>query len=224
VYVLAGGWGTFSLASVERATLQADGTLSAFSFDRPLPQPFSFSGASAVLVGGTLFAIGAGSSAASLFAATIAEDGSLGPWIPQPTGFGFLNGSAVAVHDRIYVTTGRGGSSVFSAAVTAGAVTAWTLQPSIPGIWGGVTALVQDGHGSLAAIGGTDGMFALPSAVGTTIGPNGDLLGWHSIGRLPVPLAASAVVWHPAALYVLGGTNQAPSTAAFYAVTTYAGP
>jgi N-acetylneuraminic acid mutarotase len=114
LYVL-GGWNPGALASVERATIGTDGTLSSFSTvaSASLIQP-RFGHTSAV-VGNALYVLGGltvagGGNLASLERATINSDGTLSPFTPAAATMGLARAGqgTLVVGNSLYVIGGQG--------------------------------------------------------------------------------------------------------------------
>src|SRR5205085_1521452 len=110
LWALSGGSNTASLVSVERAPINADGTLGPFVADRDLPAVIA--AGNAQYAGGYLFLLGGvlgfnTSYRNEVLSAQVAADGSLGPWtstasLPKPLGYV----SAVTQHGRIFISGG----------------------------------------------------------------------------------------------------------------------
>ena len=219
-YLLAiGGSGNdnFGLASIERAAIETDGSLSPWEFVAPLPSPRLGAPVGrthdlVILPGG----FRAGGDTRVLVAALGSE--GPGPWreaapLPEPT----VGGASLVIGSRVHVeignTTGSNWSSaVFSATIDSGGnIASWSAAPSLATAryFG---ALAHDGQAGLMMVGGimaTGSADSLEHAAGDGAG---NLLGWSPLGALPAPTGAVAALGVRDAVYVFGGLVGAGAT------------
>lgn len=212
-YLLAIGGGTAdgsSLASIERAIIQPDGSLSPWEFVEPLPSPrnegiVAQTADLVVLPGG----FRPGGERRVLVAAL--GPAGLGPWreaapLPEPT----LGGSALAIGTRVHLTIGNTTGSNWSPAAysatvdSGGTIASWSTAPSL-GVARYFGALAGDGHGGLIMVGGIMPAGSANSLEHSAASRAGSLLGWTPLGVLPAPTGAVAALGTRGAVYVFGG-------------------
>jgi hypothetical protein len=211
-------------ATVERALIQPDGTLSHWEMTDPLPAFLSLG--TTARIGNTVILVGAfvESQARTLvLLATLGPDG-FGAWrggtsLPEPT----LGGAAFSVRDRVHVVVGNTGSDwsshTYSATLdAAGNLGAWTAGPPI-GVLRYLAPLAPDGHGGAFLLGGIGRQDVVSSVEHSATDAAGNLLGWTAAGVLPARTAGLAAVTVGSSLYTIGGlTGSIPGAAGTAAV------
>jgi hypothetical protein len=201
------------LASVERAKINAGGSLDAWQETSPLTAVRSFT--TAVVVEPYIYVVGGqrvGQAAlASVERAQILPDGSLGSWEPSsPMRFPRCNFAAVAIQRQIFALggsncTGMVYDSVERVTVNAdGTLGQWRTTASLQSPRQRLAA-VQDGS-ALYAVGGELGS-ALDTIEVAKLTTEGDLISWQDAGAMQ-----EARIWHSAGivgpfLYVIGGAT-----------------
>jgi len=198
------------LASIERALILPDGSLSPWELVAPLPSArndglVAQTADLVVLPGG----FRPGGETRVLVAAL--GPAGLGTWrdaapLPEPT----LGGSALAIGGRIHVTIGNTtgsnwSSSAYSATVDSGGnIASWSAAPALR-VARYFGALAGDGHGGLMMVGGITPTGHADSLEHTATDPAGNLLEWTPLGVLPVPTGSLAAFGARNAVYVFGG-------------------
>jgi Kelch motif len=164
LYVLGGSDGSQPLASVERAAINPDGTLSAFAVVDGLTLATARSDHGAVVADGTLFVTGGNGPAAlaSVEAATIGADGSLGAFAAAGSSLGSARAghASFVLGGALYVAGGQSGAtaltSVERAAVSAnGTLGGFAVAGNLARARSAFAAVWRDGF--VHAIGGSDG-------------------------------------------------------------------
>jgi hypothetical protein len=219
IYVVGGGNGPSGknlLRSVERAKVNADGSLSAWqTMENGMVMPRRCS--KIVTKGNFIYALGgfAGALLDNVERAAILENGDLGPWrieeatmtLPR-----YVN-TVKHSHGNTYVIGGH--DQMKGVGIT-------DVEWAIPSEQGGVddwkaTAGLQVGryglssasHGdAIYALGGLTGLEYLNSIEMATIKDNGELSDWRYTTPLPEPRATFSTVVYKDWIYVIGGTNQ----------------
>jgi hypothetical protein len=200
-----------ALASIERAFVQPDGTLSPWELVAPLPAPrhdgtVAQASDFVVLPGG----FGPEGNDTRVTVATLGPEG-LGPWrdatpLPERS----IGGSALVIGRRIHRIIGNTTGSSWSTAVysasldSAGGIAAWDAAPPL-GVARYFGALTGDGNGGLIMVGGISPGGGAESLEHTASDRAGNLLGWTPLGSLPAPTGAVAALGTASALYVFGG-------------------
>jgi len=150
VYLLGGGNGSATVATVYTAPINSDGTLGSWTTAPSLPAPFYYS--QAVVTKNRVYLLGGynGSAvAATVYTAPINSDGTLGTWTTAPSLPGVLHGSqAIITKNRVYLLGGAVGTTgtvatVYTAPINSdGTLGAWTTAPSLPAGLGNTQAIV----------------------------------------------------------------------------------
>ena len=222
LYVIGGYHDTF-LASVERATINADGSLSSFSIvPHALQTPRD--GHTSIVIGNSLYVIGGNSQSDGLDTierATITADGSLSPFSILPN---LRLNRARAFHtceivgDSLYVIGGTGVSEDRLASVeratiredgSLGPFSTLPVRLSTPR--SNFTSIVFGR--SLYVIGGArteddDDIEALGSVERATISPDGSLSGFTIVSQLIIPRGYHSGALLGDELYVIGGRRS----------------
>jgi hypothetical protein len=217
IYVVGGGNGPSGhhlLRSVERAAIQADGSLGPWHRE---PQQLNFPRrcAKVVAVGDYLYAIGGfgGTLFDSVERAHFDADGGLGPWqlltgkLTMPR---YIHAEAM-VNGRLYVLGGHarqgglGEAAVEYAPLHDGGLGPW--QASVP-LQHGRYGLAAVSHGDyLYALGGMNGAGFSAAVEKNHVDADGALGVWHEAAPLPAPLADFGAVVYRDRLYIVGGTS-----------------
>ena len=140
IYAIGGYNGEALISNVYSAIIQADGSLSAWVTQRPLPDAIY---AHAGVANGMLYVLGGVVNSGTtiqnkVYYAKINADGTLGIWnqttpLPEP----LVNFGAVAANGRVFVMAGSNGSSptngFYSAPVLGdGSLGSWSAGPALP--------------------------------------------------------------------------------------------
>ncbi|MFT3767437.1 MAG: hypothetical protein QM820_18445 [Minicystis sp.] len=212
------------LKSIERASINADGSLGAFEVEGDLPE--AMAGHSIAVVGSTVIIAGGlritGNklvpSAKTEFA-KVQADGSLSAWTEGPTmSTGRFHGAMIAYKSFVYAVGGLDGDgkdntpSVDRATVAAdGTLGPWTAVTALPG---------KRSHHGLAIDGNhlyvTGGLSGDPAGVATTyddvlqaqVNEDGSLGDWTAAGTLAVTVETHSSFVHVGQLYVVGGVEK----------------
>jgi hypothetical protein len=227
LYVIGGADGNKWLDSVERATINADGSLSSFTtvVGASLTQPRSFH--SSVVIGNNVYVIGgygAGGALASVERATINADGSLSSFAPVAgvalTTASLLHSSLI-IGNNVYVLGGHDGYDGGSHAIAS--VERATIKPNgslsnfavVPNValsaarYGHTSQII--GH-SLYVLGGFDGSGdgrAIASVERATINADGSLSRFATVAStLATPRGYHASIVIGNSLVVIGWPGQ----------------
>jgi len=220
LYVI-GGYHDKFLASVERATINADGSLSAFSIVPGTTLQTPRDGHTSIVIGNSLYVIGGNSQSDGLDTierATITADGSLSPFSTLPN---LRLNRARAFHtceivgDSLYVIGGTGVSEERLASVERATIRAdgslgpfSTLPVRLSTPRSNFTSIVFGR--SLYVLGGArteddDDIEALGSVERATILPDGSLSGFTIVSQLGIPRGYHSSALLGDELYVVGG-------------------
>ena len=219
LYVVGGTNEAGFLGDAWRAELRADGGLSAWSPATPLPAPRAGAG---LVVDGAHVVLVAGKekrgaeSAATVFLATIADDGAIGAWREGPAlPEARFHLTASLARGRVFAIGGLRGTKssaeVWSAPLGAdGALGAWALATPLPDTRSHHAAcVVGDAVYVLGGLRGDptddDHVRDLDDVLRADVGADGALGPWRAAGTLPAAVATHACAVHAGALYVLGG-------------------
>jgi len=219
IYVVGGGNGPNGqnlLRSVERAQIQADGSLGAWQvLPSSLVMPRRCS--KLILKGNFIYTLGgfAGALLDNVERAEILPNGDLGAWTMEsatmtlPRYVNTVKGS----HGNAYVIGGH--DQVKGVGITDvewavpddhGVVKDW--KPTSP-MQVGRYGLASAGHGNaIYAIGGLTGLEYLNSIEVATVLANGELSTWRKTTALLEPRATFSAVVYQDWIYVIGGVNQ----------------
>ena len=213
LYVLGGGnpdWMAFQLSSVERAAINADGSLGTWQTMAAMTRGRSTF--AAVEYGGYLYAIGGREPSSSVERAAINADATLGPWASAtPMGLERRYVAAVAWNGYIYAIGGEAAYSHASVERTVvgpdGAIGPWqTVTPMTTPR--GQHSAVAVGN-SIYVLGGQNPPYGpFTSVERTTINGDGSLATWETVASMIVPrmnLAAAAVGGY---IYAIGGSDS----------------
>jgi len=218
IYAVGGGNGPSGhhlLRSVERAAIQADGSLGPWQKEKLLLN-FPRRCAKVVASGDALYAIGGfgGTLFDSVERARFNADGSLGPWeivkdkLTMPR---YIHAEA-EVNGRLYVLGGHAQQGGMGEAATEYTALGDNHDLST---WQ-TTIAMQHGRYGLAAASHGDYLYALGGMNGASfydvieknhVGADGALGVWHDITPLPSPLADFGAVVYRDWIYVVGGTS-----------------
>jgi len=218
IYAVGGGNGPSGhhlLRSVERAAIQADGSLGPWQQEK---QSLNFPRRCAKIVasGDYLYAIGGfgGTLFDSVERAHFNADGSLGPWeltkatLTMPR---YIHADA-EINGRLYVLGGhaqQGGMGEAAAEYTSlddhGQLSTWQTSVAMQH---GRYGLAAVSHGDyLYALGGINGASFSDVIENNHVDDDGALGVWHDTTPLPSPLADFGAVVNGDWLYVVGGTS-----------------
>ncbi|MBI3775946.1 MAG: hypothetical protein HY273_10415 [Gammaproteobacteria bacterium] len=219
IYIAGGGNGPNGhnlLRSVERARIQADGSLGPWIAEtNTMVMPRRCSKIVATAKGLYSFGGFGGALLDSVEHAFFAADGSLGPWQLEPVtltmpryvgGVKGIGSDAYAIggHDQV---RGVGLTSVEWARVnTAGMFEKWVpTSPLQIARYGLSTATHADSVYALGGITGAEYVDSIERSVRTA---NGELGGWKITTPLQQPLASFSTIVHKDWIYVISGTNR----------------
>lgn len=219
IYIAGGGNGPNGhnlLRSVERARIQADGTLGpwiAETNQMTLPRRCS----KIVATAKGLYSFGGfgGTLLDSVEHAFFAADGTLGPWQLEPTtltmpryvggvkGIG-TDAYAIGGHDQ---ARGVGLASVeWARANAAGVFEKWAPTSALQIARYGLSTATHTNF--VYALGGITGAEYVDSIERSTRAANGELGTWSATTPLQQPLASFSTVVHQDWMYVISGTNR----------------
>ena len=211
--------------SVERARINADGSVAPWEEAGKLPTPrggtsVAVVGDYAILTGGQI-ASGGGMKGLTrineVYTARIQPDGSLGVWtattpMPHPR----FHHPAVAHNGWIYVLGGQGEkeaeANVYAAKVTSdGKIESWQEAKPLPRARSHHAAFVHDSH--IYVSGGLDGAVnghqaAFLDVIRSPIQPDGSLGEWQIVSRIPHSYATHASHWFGNHLWLIGGVED----------------
>lgn len=223
VYAIGGARGprgaeNMPVATVERATIQADGSLGPWQRDAALTTPRR--GLRVVTVGTRIYALGGYNGVFLKTSESTApgSNGTLNPWQPE---------EAIAVVDRyihaaaaheqqVYLLAGHVqdaqtlgyGNVEVSRIQASGALGPWQIEAA-PLLRPRFLATALAAHQRLFVIGGHDGARQLTSIEVAPILANGHLGPWRATDPLPAPRSAAAAVTAGDWIYVIGGAEGA---------------
>ncbi|HEX4462039.1 MAG TPA: hypothetical protein VIA18_28875, partial [Polyangia bacterium] len=218
LYIVGGSDDGGPLGSVERASIDADGTLSSFATVAGVALTTARAAHTSVVAGNSLYIIGGddGVAMSSVERASLDAGGAL-------SGFGAVSGvtlatpraqhATVVAGDSLYLIGGFNGGTLDSVErATIGADGALSSFVTVPGL---VLAQARYGHSAavigstLYVIGGSYGFPVLGSVEQTTIGADGSLSGFVTVPGvvLVTPRNGHTSVVVGDALYVLGGSD-----------------
>ncbi len=222
LYTLGGGAGelgdgNYPLNSVERARINADGSLGPWQLENHLET--ARRGLKAVLHNNNIYAIGgySGIFLKSIERATIRPDGSLTPWreerhksiIDRYIHASAIHGEHIYLlggHMRDPRTTSYGDVEI-SRINTDATLKPWRIEPRpllTPRLV--AEAFVLNDH--LYIAGGHSGGGRLTSVEMSRIRPDGHLTAWRETAPLPVARSAYAVATYGRHVYALGGAGE----------------
>jgi len=213
VYLLGGYVNGSTSNIVYSATVNADGTLNAFTaLANRLPDDVSR--AKPLVTRNRVYLLAGlvrGGSTNTVFSCPINADGTLGVWVtdnplPETTAF-----SQVAVtKDRVYILGSYNHFNVYTAPVNAdGTIGSWSLTTSLPQIVHNAQVVVT--KNKVYLIGGQTSYNVYLSTVYTAvINADGTLGAWTSGTAIPGVLATSQLITTNSKVYLLGG-DTAPS-------------
>ncbi len=206
----------YGLTSVERTTVNPDGTLSSWQTMASTVIPRSR--VAAVTANGYLYAIGGYNSSSYLTSverSLINPDGSLGPWtLTNPTNRARSDHAAVAVGGYLYALGGDGSPALYSverAAVSAdGSIGSWQEVGGMVENRRHFAAVAMGGY--IYALGGDSGAYGSNSVERATIYPNGYVY-WEMwpIHPMTTPRPGLAAVVANGFIYALGGFGNLSS-------------
>lgn len=222
LYVLGGAGPTGPLTSVERAAIQADGSLGSFGRVEGAALTTGRTGHTTAIIGSSLYVIGGvqgdGKKLASLERAAILPDGSLGP-------FEAISAVALAtprsdhtcevIGNTLYVLGGDAGSGVRLGDIERAAILPdGTLGPFNP-VTGVNLTVARSGHRSvvvgngLYVVGGTGSGGVSVSVERASIAADGSLAPFSPMSGLTLnaPRTGVAVTTVGTSLYILGGSD-----------------
>jgi hypothetical protein len=219
IYIAGGGNGPNGhnlLRSVERARIQADGTLGPWIAEaNMMNMPRRCSKVVATAKGLYSFGGFGGALLDTVEHAFFAADGTLGPWQLEPAtltmpryvgGVKSIGTDAYAIggHDQV---RGVGLTSVEWARVNAtGAFEKWKPTSAMQIARYGLSTAT---HASMIyALGGITGAEYVDSIERSTHAPSGELETWSATTPLQQPLASFSVVVYQDWMYVISGTNR----------------
>lgn len=219
IYAVGGGNGQNGhnlLRSVERAKIQADGTLGAWQAEKEalnVPRRCS----KILVVGDYLYAFGGygGTFLDSIERARINADGSLGKWELLTDHFITPRYIHTMAHTdkALYAIGGhaeQGGtgmeSSEFAIVNGDGSLGSWKASAALKQGRYGLMSVVHEGY--VYAMGGLNGATFYDVIERSRINDDGTLGEWQTIAPLPAPFADVGVATYKDWVYVLGGTNR----------------
>ncbi|HUB06984.1 MAG TPA: hypothetical protein VMB50_08285 [Myxococcales bacterium] len=219
LYTVGGYNGSSILANADRAALQADGSLGAWSAMAPLAQPTA--GMAGALVGNVAVIAGGDPGGESYtdqsYSSVVQSDGSLGPWTAAGSTLNArMHAGAFAYGSTVYVLGGFNTSTVLSDVVAAtvsadGTLSAWSAAGSLPDPHSHFGIAVVESFVYL--VGGLD-QSALQNApvVGEVwrgqVAANGTLGGWTAMTALPDALCTQGAFTYGGYLYTGGGIDN----------------
>lgn len=219
IYVLGGGYGPIGgdnlpTASVERAEINADGSLSHWEMISNMQLPRR--GLKAVAYADRIYAIGgySGVFLKSTEYASVNTDGSLSPWTldPQEANLDRYIHSATLLEDRIYLIGGHVQNSeqmsygdVESAIISpTGMLNPWQIEPSKL-LQARFIASAFALNNYLYVLGGHNGGQRLKTVEFAKVFNNGRPGNWEMTSNLNTPRSAAATAVSGQYVYVLGG-------------------
>lgn len=222
VYLIGGQHDPNWLASVEMATINPDGSLSAWQFTSSLNAPRD--NLAAVTAGGYIYALGGTTNSwydiGSVEYAAIQLDGSLGTWQTTTT-MTRARKALMAATDGYYIyAIGGGNGSLTAPSATVeraainpdGSLGTWTLLPvGLAYARSMGTAMVANNQ--LVVMGGWSGSVVLDSVEVSAIGAGGVLSPWQSAENLLTARYGMGSVVVSDYVYLLGGSVPPGCTA-----------
>ncbi|HGX93488.1 MAG TPA: kelch-like protein [Candidatus Tenderia sp.] len=222
LYAIGGGTGelgegNYPLNSVERAKIQADGSLGPWQFEADLGT--ARRGLKAVIHGNNIYAIGgySGIFLKSVERATILPDGSLTPWKEEKhkSIIDRYIHSAAIYKDNIYLLGGHMrnpqstsyGDVEISRVNLNATLQPWQIEPR-PLLTSRLVAEAFVLNNYLYMAGGHSGGERLTSVEMSRLKPDGHLGPWKATTPLPTPRSAYAVATNKHRVYVLGGAGH----------------
>jgi hypothetical protein len=223
LYVLGGEQEDFAvvLDDVQRAKINADGSLEAFEKIGTIPRGragagFAVVGDDVILAGGAVGQPAVDFTNETLIARFDA-DGKLPNWKTGPTlPSKVMHAAAVVVDRDVYITGGTKGSapanfSVRGTVAADGTIASYVKQPDLDPARSHHAAFVK--NGALYIVGGLDkGPVGNPPSrsdvVRAKIKPGGDLDAWEGVGDLGSPLSVSAAQPLGCSVLFLGGLDD----------------
>ncbi len=219
LYVLGGdSWsesdGFVMSNAVYYSRLNPDGRPGAWQTTTSLPEAVLLPGAS--VWNGTVYVTGGLPSpgeveTSSVFSATVQPDGSLGPWVAQPSlPIPIYVHAAVADADTLYVLGGatNSGSTILNAVYYSpinsdNSLAGWATTTSLPQPLGLHQAAVINGR--IYVTGGDNGTMTSDTAISAGITPDGTLSNWSQFTTLTMPLSQHGQAATDEFLFVSGG-------------------
>jgi len=222
LYVLGGATGPRGddnqpIASVERARINADGSLEPWQLHNYLTTPRR--GLKTVKYNNQVYAIGGynGIFLKSVERATLQPDGSLGEWQleKEASAIDRYIHSAAIFNNHIYLLGGHVRSAqkisygdVEMTSIQAdGTLLPWRIETStlqIPRFIAAAFAM----NNQVYMLGGHDGQYRLDSVERAPIDAQGQVGDWSFAAKLKVARSAAAVAVHGETVYVLGGMDE----------------
>lgn len=214
--------------SILMSTINADGSLSAWSNINPLNYYSTFAATAVTLsITNKFYMLGGryqnGTLNSNIDMANIESDGLLTNWtfagsLPKP----LYNHAAIVVGTYIYLLGGGSQTgfekAVYSAPInTTGTIGTWTTQPSLPVPLIEFTIVAK--YGYLYAIGGQScqtGCPALDTVYFAPILPNGSLGNWSVNSHLPIGLTAHQAVSKNDCIFITGGWNEVSQSSVYF--------
>lgn len=219
IYVAAGVGAVSAPLQIERATINPDGTLSAFEDIEKLPVGLIGPGLAQVdrsfVLGGGLTV--SSNSTASTYVGKIGDDGHVtitqGPDMASSryhVSFAYAKGFVFALGGLYQKVNGTAVTQevldvIERASFDGTTLGAWETLAPLPAKLTHHATIVRDG--ALYVIGGGD-MTALPDIRRATVGDDGSLGAWETIGKLPAGRASPAATVFLDQLYVISGMTS----------------
>ncbi|MDE2291318.1 MAG: fibronectin type III domain-containing protein, partial [Elusimicrobia bacterium] len=221
LYVV-GGFNGVVQSSVLWTAVRPDGTLGGWAAAAPLPAPRYR--LAAVAAGGWLYAFGGDNGVlaqAGVYAAPIADDGTLGSWSAGTSLPSARSGlAAVAVGTTVYAAGGAGAgvlTDVLSAALSGPSVGPWTARTPLPA--GVFRQALVGSPDRLVSLGGYDGSAAVSAVEAATLAADGSVGPWRAMTSLPAAVFGQAAALAGEGVVSLGGSDGAAASAAVYKAT-----
>ena len=219
VYLLGGFNGSNSLSVVYTASINADGTLGAWSAGTSLPS--GLYGTQVVVTKNRVYLLGGssvgGDGVSTVYTAPINADGTLGAWTTGTSLPGALvRSQAVVTENRVYLLGGgttntNSISTVYTAPINAdGTLGAWVIGTSLPeGIARSQVVVTKN---RVYLLGGSNEVSSAISTVYTApINSDGTLGAWSVGTSIPNILSWSQAIVTSSRVYLLGGSTDSAS-------------
>lgn len=220
VYLIGGYNGSGTIATVETAVINADGSLGTWGTATSLPGILH--GATTIVTTNRVYLIGgynAGGVANIIYTAPISSDGTIGTWTTGPSMPSVLAYSrAILIKNKIYTIGGRNASSPISTIYvctlnTDGSMGTWSAYGSFPiSIYNNELAIIKN---RLYSFGGYSST-ALNTVYYSEIASDGSLGTWTALPGLPIALYASQVFVTKSVVYMVGGWNSSAVVSDIY--------
>jgi hypothetical protein len=222
LYALGGFGGvqdSATFANVDRAPIQTDGSIGAWTSEAPLP--LAAGGATGGVVAGIMVIAGgltaSGTVTTNSYVATLGDSGGISAWT---TGSSILNprmhAGSFAQGNTMYILGGFEDMQVWSDIVRAtvqadGTLSPWTTVGSLPGPRSHFATTLVGNYVYLTG-GLNQSAFQNPPVLTDVtralVAADGTLTEWTSLTPLTVPLATHASLYYGGYLYVVGGINN----------------